>query len=132
MHECICSLLCEFCCLLSPSLPLSPLMLKYMVSLYFHSMLADRNLPAAIEETSGQGLPDSIREKAEGVQAGGGVASIDQKIGNLPDMVTNNKEILGEVEPCMCGEVGVRIHFNPFLPFRRNVCWRRRKGKMVH
>ncbi|KAL5508811.1 hypothetical protein EMCRGX_G004061 [Ephydatia muelleri] len=63
-----------------------------------NAMLADRNLPAAIEETSGQGLPDSIKEKAEGVQAGGGVASIDQKIGNLPDMVTNNKEILGEAQ----------------------------------
>ena len=126
MHECKCSLLCEFCCLISPYAEV------YCIVVLLHSMLADRNLPAAIEETLGQGLPDSIREKADGVQAGGGVASIDQKIGNLPDMVTNNKEILGEVEPCMCGEVGVRMHFNPFLPFRRNVCWRRRKGKMEH
>ena len=62
-------------------------------------MLADRNLPAAIEETSGQGLPDSIREKAQAVQSAGGIGSIEGSIQNLPDMVTNNKEILAEVQP---------------------------------
>ena len=60
-------------------------------------MLASRNLPAAIEETGGNELPESIKEKAEMVKGQGGVAAIEGKLYGLPELLQRNKEILVEV-----------------------------------
>ena len=68
-----------------------------------HRLLASKNLPAAIEDTSGSELPESIQEKAEAVQAAGGIGSIEQMFYNLPDLLQTNREILDEVgEVCEC------------------------------
>ena len=62
-----------------------------------HRLLASKNLPAAIEDTSGDELPESIREKAEAVQEQGGIVAIEEKFFNLPDLLQTNREILDEV-----------------------------------
>ena len=61
------------------------------------SFLAAKNLPAAIEDTGGEELPESIREKAESVQGQGGVKAIEEKFYNLPEQLQRNREILNEV-----------------------------------
>ena len=67
--------------------------------------MASKNLPAAIEDTSGSELPESIQEKAEAVQAAGGIGSIEQMFYNLPDLLQTNREILDEVGEVCEGEV---------------------------
>lgn len=64
---------------------------------YLARLLASKNLPAAIEDTSGNELPESIREKAEGLQGQGGVAALESKIYSLPELLQRNKEIIDEV-----------------------------------
>ena len=54
--------------------------------------LASKNLPGAIEDTSGD---ESIREKA--VQEHGGRGTIEEKFFNLPNLLQTNREILDEV-----------------------------------
>ena len=61
------------------------------------SLLAAKNLPAAIEDTGGEELPESIREKAESIQSQGGVKAIEEKFYNLPEQLQRNREILNEV-----------------------------------
>ena len=60
-------------------------------------LLASKNLPAAIEDTSGNELPESIREKAEGLQGQGGIAALETKIYSLPELLQRNREIIEEV-----------------------------------
>ena len=76
--------------------------------------MASKNLPAAIEDTSGSELPESIREKAEAVQEAGGISSVEKMFYNLPGLLQTNREILDEVgtecgcEGGGCEEEGVR------------------------
>ena len=88
----------------SPFLPLfTPILTHSHSHTLTHRLLASKNLPAAIEDTSGSELPESIREKAEAVQAAGGIDSIDQMFYNLPDLLQTNREILDEVGAvCEC------------------------------
>lgn len=60
-------------------------------------LLASKNLPAAIEDTGGNQLPDSLREKAEFLRTQGGVDTIEKKLYGLPELLQRNKEILDEV-----------------------------------
>lgn len=60
-------------------------------------LLAGKNLPAAIEDTGGNDVPESIKEKAETVQSHGGVASLEGKLYGLPELLQRNREILNEV-----------------------------------
>lgn len=60
-------------------------------------LLASKNLPAAIEDTSGNEVPESIREKAEALQSQGGATGLEQKIYGLPELLQRNKEIIDEV-----------------------------------
>ena len=60
-----------------------------------YRLLASKNLPAAIEDTSGDELPESIREKA--VQEHGGIGAIGEKFFKLPNLLQTNREILDEV-----------------------------------
>ena len=60
-------------------------------------MLASLNLPAALEDLSGDSIPQSIAEKARAVVQLGGLQSIEQLIRDLPELLTRNREILDEV-----------------------------------
>ena len=71
--------------------------------------LAQKNLPAAIEDTGGNELPESLREKAEAVQAQGGLSSLEEKYYGLPELLTRNKEILTEV----CESYIITVSFSP-------------------
>ena len=62
-----------------------------------HRLLASKNLPAAIEDSGGNELPESIREKAEVLVSQGGVATIEGKLYGLPELLQRNKEVLAEV-----------------------------------
>lgn len=73
--------------------------------IFFHSLflyflvrlLASKNLPAAIEDVSGDQLPESIREKSEQIRSQGGISSLEEKIYGLPELLQRNKEIIDEV-----------------------------------
>ncbi|XP_069070966.1 programmed cell death 6-interacting protein isoform X1 [Pleurodeles waltl] len=58
--------------------------------------LASLNLPAAIEDVSGDSVPQSILQKSKSVTEQGGVQTIDQLIKDLPELLQRNKEILEE------------------------------------
>lgn len=60
-------------------------------------MLADRNLPAAIEDLGGDRVPESIKEKSDQIREQGGIQSLEQDIHNLPELLQRNREILDEV-----------------------------------
>lgn len=60
-------------------------------------MLASLNLPAAIEDVSGDSVPQSILQKSKSVIEQGGVEAIDQLMKDLPELLQRNREILDEV-----------------------------------
>lgn len=59
--------------------------------------MASLNLPAALEDLSGDSIPQSIAEKARSVVQLGGLQTIEQLIRDLPELLTRNREILDEV-----------------------------------
>ncbi|XP_065327013.1 programmed cell death 6-interacting protein isoform X2 [Pelmatolapia mariae] len=61
-----------------------------------NGVLASLNLPAALEDLSGDSIPQSIAEKARNVVQHGGLQSIEQLIRDLPELLTRNREILDE------------------------------------
>lgn len=63
----------------------------------FVSVLASLNLPAAIEDVSGDSIPQSILQKSKSVIEQGGVQTIDQLMKDLPELLQRNREILDEV-----------------------------------
>lgn len=65
--------------------------------IYFCSVLASLNLPAALEDTNGVTVPPSLLEKSEAVRHEGGVDKIDTMIRDLPDLLKCNQEILDAV-----------------------------------
>lgn len=65
------------------------------------SVLASLNLPAAIEDTSGTELPQSVLEKAQYVKDAGGIQALENSMKELPDLLQRNKELLDEVKKCM-------------------------------
>lgn len=60
-------------------------------------MLANLNLPAAIEDISGTELPQSLLEKAKYVREGGGKAILEVSMKELPELLQRNQELLDEV-----------------------------------
>ncbi|CAG10008.1 unnamed protein product, partial [Tetraodon nigroviridis] len=62
-----------------------------------NGVLASLNLPAALEDLSGDSIPQSIAEKARSIVQQGGLQSIEQLIKDLPELLTRNREILDEV-----------------------------------
>lgn len=60
-------------------------------------VLASLNLPAALEDLSGDSIPQSIADKAKSIVEKGGLQSIEQLIKDLPELLTRNREILDEV-----------------------------------
>lgn len=63
-----------------------------------NGVLASLNLPAAIEVTSGNSLPQSLVDKAREVREKGGVESVRTLIDDLPQLLTRNQEILDEID----------------------------------
>uniref|UniRef100_A0A1B6KGS5 BRO1 domain-containing protein n=1 Tax=Graphocephala atropunctata TaxID=36148 RepID=A0A1B6KGS5_9HEMI len=63
-----------------------------------NSVLASLNLPAALEDDSGQALPRSLMDKSTAVQNLGGVGAINTMLRELPELLTRNREILDETE----------------------------------
>ncbi|XP_063041391.1 programmed cell death 6-interacting protein isoform X2 [Engraulis encrasicolus] len=61
-----------------------------------NGVLASLNLPAALEDLSGDSVPQSILEKSRGVMSQGGLQSVEQLIKDLPELLTRNREILDE------------------------------------
>uniref|UniRef100_A0A8C9WY37 Programmed cell death 6-interacting protein n=1 Tax=Sander lucioperca TaxID=283035 RepID=A0A8C9WY37_SANLU len=61
-----------------------------------NGVLASLNLPAALEDLSGDSIPQSIAEKARAIVQLGGLQSIEQLIKDLPELLTRNREILDE------------------------------------
>lgn len=59
-----------------------------------NGVLASLNLPAAIEDVSGDSIPQSILQKSKTVIEKGGIQTIDKLIQDLPELLTRNKEIL--------------------------------------
>ncbi|XP_029022512.1 programmed cell death 6-interacting protein isoform X2 [Betta splendens] len=61
-----------------------------------NGVLASLNLPAALEDLSGDSIPQSISEKSRSIVQQGGLQSIEQLIRDLPELLTRNREILDE------------------------------------
>ncbi|XP_060798892.1 programmed cell death 6-interacting protein isoform X2 [Neoarius graeffei] len=61
-----------------------------------NGVLASLNLPAALEDLSGDSVPQSILEKSRAVIQQGGLSSIEQLIKDLPELLQRNREILDE------------------------------------
>ncbi|XP_072323400.1 programmed cell death 6-interacting protein isoform X6 [Scyliorhinus torazame] len=61
-----------------------------------NGVLASLNLPAAIEDVSGDSIPQSILEKSKVVAQKGGLQTIDQFMRDLPELLQRNREILDE------------------------------------
>ena len=53
-----------------------------------NSVLASLNLPAAIEDTSGVELPQSLLEKAQYVKEAGGIKTLESYMKELPESFT--------------------------------------------
>jgi len=56
------------------------------------------NLPAAIEDTSGTEIPESLLDKALSVRELGGIKTLEESMKDLPDLLQRNKELLDEVK----------------------------------
>ncbi|KAM5279744.1 programmed cell death 6-interacting protein isoform 1-T1 [Ctenodactylus gundi] len=61
-----------------------------------NGVLASLNLPAAIEDVSGDTVPQSILTKSTSVIDQGGIQTVDQLIKELPELLQRNREILDE------------------------------------
>lgn len=61
-----------------------------------NGVLASLNLPAAIEDVSGDTVPQSILTKSTAVVEQGGIQTVDQLIKELPELLQRNREILEE------------------------------------
>lgn len=68
-----------------------------MVIYFIYSLLTELNLPAAIEDTGGDSIPQSLLEKSTSLRNEGGVQKIDNMFNELPTLLQRNQEILNEV-----------------------------------
>ena len=61
-----------------------------------NGVLASLNLPAALEESEGESLPQSLKDKARDVRQAGGIGHVESLIDDLPCLLERNREILDE------------------------------------
>ncbi|XP_073236659.1 programmed cell death 6-interacting protein-like [Porites lutea] len=66
-----------------------------------NSVLASLNLPAAIEDLSGQTVPKSMLDKSAAVIEKGGLQALDTFMQDLPELLQRNREILDEATRMM-------------------------------
>lgn len=82
---------------------------------FLNGILASLNLPAAIEDLSGNTVPLSVLEKAQQLKDKGGLSAIDSMMQNLPDLLQRNHEVLDETVRILDEEerddVQMRDHF---------------------
>lgn len=71
---------------------------------FLNSVLASLNLPAALEDTSGSSLPQSLVDKAAAVQSEGGIEQLEKMITELPNLLQRNRDILDETERMLQSE----------------------------
>ena len=64
---------------------------------FVHRCLASLNLPAALEDIKGVGIPQSLIEKSNSVRMNGGVQRLENMIRELPELLKRNEEIINEV-----------------------------------
>lgn len=69
-----------------------------------NSILASLNLPAAIENTSGNELPASLLDKGDSLKQEGGISSLQATINELPELLQRNKDILDEADRMLAEE----------------------------
>lgn len=55
------------------------------------------NLPAALEDVKGVGIPQSLVEKSNIIRMNGGVQQLETMIRELPELLKRNEEIIIEV-----------------------------------
>lgn len=65
-------------------------------------ILASLNLPAALEDTTGNSLPQSLREKSQAIREKGGIDTVQGLLNELPSLLQRNNEILKEVNFLYC------------------------------
>lgn len=63
----------------------------------FIRCLASLNLPAALEDVKGVGIPQSLIEKSNSVRMNGGIQKLETLIKELPELLKRNEEIINEV-----------------------------------
>ena len=63
-----------------------------------NDVLISMNLPAALEDTTGGGVPASLKEKSAGVIQAGGVEQLEKLVKELPDLLQRNTDLLQEAE----------------------------------
>ncbi|KAG8310620.1 Rhophilin, Rho GTPase binding protein [Homalodisca vitripennis] len=86
-----------------------------------NSVLASLNLPAALEDSTGQALPKSLVDKATAVQELGGINTINTMLRELPELLTRNREILDESYNLLPDELksrnnhDLRLHLKKWL-----------------
>ena len=68
----------------------------YLWNLPVSSILASLNLPAALEDSAGGALPQSLVEKSSAVVAAGGLSALNDQITELPELLQRNRDILDE------------------------------------
>lgn len=69
-----------------------------------NGVLASLNLPAALEDAPGVDLPQSLQDKSKYVRQKGGIQYVSKLIGELPDLLKRNIEILGEIDQSIKNE----------------------------
>jgi len=63
-----------------------------------NEILNSMNLPAALEDTTGGGVPASLKEKSATVIEAGGVDELERLVKELPDLLQRNTDLLSEAE----------------------------------
>lgn len=69
-----------------------------------NGVLASLNLPASLEDAPGVDLPQSLQDKAKYVRQKGGIQYVSKLIGELPDLLKRNLEILDEIDQSIRNE----------------------------
>lgn len=63
-----------------------------------NELLNSMNLPAALEDTTGGGVPQSLKEKSDAIVQAGGVELLERLMKELPEMLQRNTDLLNENE----------------------------------
>ena len=63
-----------------------------------NEILTSMNLPAALEDSTGGGVPASLKEKSATVIEAGGIEALEKLVKELPDLLQRNTDLLTEAE----------------------------------
>jgi programmed cell death 6-interacting protein len=69
-----------------------------------NGILASLNLPASLEDAPGVDLPQSLQDKSKYVRQKGGISYVSKLIGELPELLKRNLEILDEIDQSIRNE----------------------------